>query len=127
MSAKDSLTSGVMKGLLEMLPTEYEPQNPVSQFLCDEIDKVLDDGKLRDIIKTQLANRANDDPNSVLEQLVAVYNDQVLVSFHNDIGDFVNDLIKEQKAKEVVKIIRDNLPEKPLNEAESATDDEEDI
>jgi hypothetical protein len=92
MSAKDTITSGVMKGLLEMLPTEYEPQNPVSQFLCDEIDKILDDSKLRDIIKTQLANKANDDPNSVLERLVTVYNDRVLVSFHNDIGDFVKGL-----------------------------------
>jgi len=92
MSIKDSITSGVMQSLLEVLPTEYETQNPVSQFLCDQIDAFLEDSKLRDIIKSQIANKANSDPNGVLERLVMVYNDQVLVTLHTDIGAFVRGL-----------------------------------
>jgi hypothetical protein len=104
MSAKDQIAGGMIGTVLKMMPTEYEIKNPVAQFLCDEIDKVLDETEFVTVIKAQLANKANADPNGVLKSLVTVYNDKVLVTFHNDIEEFVNS----------------------LNEAESATDDDPD-
>lgn len=99
MSAKDQISSGLMKGILEMLPTDYDPQNPVSQFLCDVVDNVLSKNTLANIIKAQAVKQANEDPNGVLERLVTVYNDRILVGFHNNIGDFVRELNEAEDAE----------------------------
>jgi len=110
MSTKDHIASGMIESVLKMLPTEYEIQNPVSQFLCDAIDKVLADSKLTNIIKAQAVQKANADPNGVLDQLVAVYNDRVLIGFHIDIGDFVkelNDNETESVTEEITEEIDD--------------------
>ena len=92
MSAKDKISGSMMSALMQVLPDSYEILNPVSQFLCDEIDKVFEDTKLSRIIKAQAVNKANSDPNGVLASLVTAYNDGVLVGFHRDIGDFVRSL-----------------------------------
>ena len=100
MSAKDKISSSMLGAIAQILPDHYEIQNPVSQFLCDEIDKVFEDSKLSTIIKAQAAGKANADPNGVLAQLVTAYNDGVLVNFHKDIGDFVRSLNETESEAE---------------------------
>lgn len=102
MSAKDQIASGMIKAIMETLPTEYEIQNPVSQFLCDGIDKVLEDSKLVNVIKAQAVKRSNDDPNGVLQQLVTLHNDGVLIRFHNDIEEFVKELTEAEAIEDAV-------------------------
>lgn len=102
MSAKDQIASGMIKAIMETLPTEYEIQNPVSQFFCDVIDKVLEDSKLVNVIKAQAVKRSNDDPNGVLKQLVTLHNDGVLIRFHNDIEEFVKELTEAEAIEDAV-------------------------
>lgn len=92
MSVRDSIAAGMMEGVIKMLPTDYEIQNSVSQFICDQIDKILEESPLSNVIKAQIAGKANDDPNDVLEHLIALHNSGAIVGFHNDIGDFVREL-----------------------------------
>ena len=120
MSAKDMMASGMIKAVVETLPTEYEIQNPVSQFLCDSIDKVLEDSKLVNVIKAQVVKRSNDDPNGVLQQLVTLHNDGVLIRFHNDIETFIEGL---NEAEGMVKTLSDKPDDNPDTETEEIEDE----
>lgn len=120
MSAKDQMASGMMQAILKTLPTEYEIQNPVSQFLCDAIDKVLVESSLVDTIKAQAVKRSNNDPNGVLQQLVTLHNDGVLIRFHNDIEEFVKGL---NEAEAIEGAVEDVVKE--INEAEAEAPDDD--
>lgn len=92
MSAKDQVTRAAFEMIFKTLPTDYEIQNPVSQFLSDSLDMFLEDSEMRTLMRVQLVTKANDDPNGVLTRLVDLHNDHALEEFHNGIGELVKDL-----------------------------------
>lgn len=92
MSIKDQISGGMLEAIFKTLPTTCEVENPVSQFLCDELDKILEDTDFSRVVKSQLANKANNDPDGVLTALETVYNDRILETLHNNIGEFLKGL-----------------------------------
>lgn len=100
MSVKDQISGGMIEGIMKMLPTTCEIDNPVSQFVCDELDKILEDTEVSRVIKSQLSQKANNDPNGVLNALVTLYNDRTLETMHNNIGEFVKSLNESAPTEE---------------------------
>lgn len=80
---KNMMMGQMMSMLGSVLPAAQEPENQVSQFIVDEIDKLYPDNEIVGMIKTTLIDVTNNDPDAVLAALVKV---------HNDIGEFVQGL-----------------------------------
>lgn len=101
------ISLSTIKSMATMLgvkfPTAEPPSNAVSEFMNDEIDKILPEGadpEIVSMIKGVYINTCNHDPNQALQTLIMV---------HEDIGELVRGLQEQSQAEKIVEIIKDDI------------------